>query len=64
MSEKAERWRQYSYLGRLKQARNMLLSLHRERFMSEGLRNHTDNIERELAALQRKVEFAIREHKR
>ncbi|HLP67275.1 MAG TPA: hypothetical protein VK181_07130 [Rhizobium sp.] len=64
MSAKAERWRKYAYLGRIKQARNMLLSLYKEQFMTEGLRNEVDNLERTLERLQRKVDFAIREHKK
>lgn len=60
MSEKAKRWKRYSYLGRIKQARNTLLTLAKQDFVNEYLRNHIDNLERDLAALEPKVRRAIK----
>lgn len=60
MSERAKRWQRYSFLGRIKQARNTLQSLGKQDFVNEYLRSHIDNIDRELERLEPKVRRAIK----
>lgn len=51
MSEKAKRWQRYSYLGRLKQARNTLQSLSKESFLDSDTTAHVAYIDQQIKTL-------------
>lgn len=60
MSEKAKRWRQYSFLGQIKAARTTLRELSKQPFVSKELLNRIDEADLSLSHLYRETEAAIR----
>ncbi|NJL70382.1 MAG: hypothetical protein HC888_01630 [Candidatus Competibacteraceae bacterium] len=64
MSEKAQRWKRYSYLGRLKQAQGTLQTLKNEAFLGEELQAEAHKLAIDILFFQRRVQRAIEEHKK
>lgn len=61
MSAASERWRRYTYLGRLKQARILMHALSKETFVDGDTLTHVLNLARDLDRFYTELEKAIKE---
>jgi hypothetical protein len=59
VSEKAKRWQRYSYLGRLKQAENVLRELAKQDFVDEELAGLLRRAAVDVSFLTRQTKLAI-----